>query len=187
MNWASPVPKITPVQPDGRLPIGTTCCFPPIHIFPTPKYSPKTDRMTDENVVKGLSPWRPQRPKPQAGNVEGPRLAPSGWPASGPGRAVETRSHAPARQVAAHPRAKPRARGRLQSVATSGRVPETRQVYSVQEDSNVARVPQPVPEMGGGSGIWQGNITRLAECCSSNQKCRVIVTSSERAFVRGFG
>lgn len=60
-------------------------------------------KKTDENVVKGLSPWRPQRPKLQPGNAEGPRLAPSGWPVRCPGRTMESRSHAPARLAGSTP------------------------------------------------------------------------------------
>lgn len=47
---------------------------------------------------------------------------------------------------AARPRDKPRARGRLQSVATSGRVPEARQVHSVPAACNVVPDPQRVQQ-----------------------------------------
>lgn len=85
-----------------------------------------------------LSPWRPQRPeatadtlgvacklpRPRCGEVGPPR--PRAW-------------------QAARPRAKPRARGRLQSVATSGRAPEARQVYGVPAACNVVRDPKTGP------------------------------------------
>lgn len=172
-KWACPVPKI-PVQPDGRLPVGATCYCPPIYIFPTPTWSPKTDRMTDENAVKGLrvsmetsAPARPKEATSLA-KLKGHGWHPRGGLQAAPAtlwRVGPTRSRA---WQAARSRAKPRAGGRLQSVAASGQAPEA-QVYTVPA-ANVVLDPQPVPKKGGRSGIWQGNIARVDECDSSNQK-----------------
>lgn len=178
--------KIHPVQPGAFLLLGTICSFPPTYIFPTPTWSPKNDRMTDVKVVRGLSPWRPKRPTPEAGNAAGPRRAPSRGPASRPGRAVESRSHAPARPAGSTPASQtscPGTSAKSRRLWTSPGSPSRLQ----RPGFNVVRAAPPVPLRGGRPGIWQGDVARVAGRRSSNQKRGVVVTSSEGAFASEFG
>lgn len=138
------------------------------------------DRMTDVKVVRGLSPWRPKRPTPEAGNAAGRRLAPSRGPARRPGRAVESRSHAPARPAGSTPASQTSCPG------TSAKSPGSPSRLQ-RPGFNVVRAAPPVPLRGGRPGIWQGDVARVPGRCSSNQKRGVVVTSSEGAFASEFG
>lgn len=179
MNWACPVPK-SPVQPEGRLPVGTTCCFPPIYVF---------RRLTETQTkawLKGCLHGDLSARKPQAGTLKGLGWHPPGSLQAAPAAPRRVGPTCPRAWQAARPRAKPRARGRLQRVAAFGRVPEARQVYGVPAASTVVRDP-PVLAKEGRPGTWQGNTARVAERCSSSRKRGRLVTSSKRAFARGFG
>lgn len=107
--------------------MGVCPSLPSTSSRPPPTGSPKTDRMTNENVVRGAVYLHGNlgARKPQAGTLRrgGLQAAPAALWRVGPPR--------PRAWQAARPRAKPRALGRLQSVTTSGRTPEARQVYGV--------------------------------------------------------